>query len=76
LRWTKRAPLFSPQAAPVIAPTSSSISRFTGEADHLAEEVGVGGLLQQRLQVHHLVGHRESPVRVGVDNPDPTGKTR
>jgi hypothetical protein len=29
LRWTKRAPLFSPQAAPVIAPTSSSISRFT-----------------------------------------------
>jgi len=30
-----------------------------GEADHLAEEVRIGGLLDQALQVHHLVGHRD-----------------
>ena len=28
------------------------------EADHLAQEVGVGGLLQQVTEVHVLVGHR------------------
>jgi hypothetical protein len=27
------------------------------EADHLAQEVGVGGLLQQATEVHVLVGH-------------------
>ena len=29
-----------------------------GEADHLAQEVSVGGLLQQLSQVHRVVGHR------------------
>ncbi len=29
-----------------------------GEGDHLAQEVGVGGLLHQPAKVHHLVGHR------------------
>ena len=29
-----------------------------GKADHLAQQIGVGGLLHQRAQVHHLVGHR------------------
>ena len=28
-----------------------------GEADHLAQEIRVGGLLQQRLKGHSLVGH-------------------
>jgi hypothetical protein len=28
------------------------------EADHLAQEVGVGGLLQQVTQVHGFIGHR------------------
>jgi hypothetical protein len=29
-----------------------------GKADHLAQQVGIRGLLQQTLQAHHLVGHR------------------
>ena len=29
-----------------------------GEGDHIAKNVGVGGLLHQRAKVHHLVGHR------------------
>jgi hypothetical protein len=28
------------------------------EADHLAQQIAIGALLQQRLQGHHLVGHR------------------
>ena len=28
-----------------------------GEGDHLAQNVGVGGLLHKRAKVHHLVGH-------------------
>ena len=43
-----------------------------GEADHLAQQIGVGGLLDQAAQGHHLVGHRGSPVQVGVSQPDPT----
>ena len=29
-----------------------------GKADHLAQQIGVGGLLHEAAQVHHLVGHR------------------
>jgi hypothetical protein len=29
-----------------------------GKADHLAQQVGVWGLLHERAKVHHLVGHR------------------
>ena len=29
-----------------------------GEGDHVAKNVGVGGLLHQRAKVHHIVGHR------------------
>ncbi|MBJ7401853.1 MAG: hypothetical protein JHD07_00485 [Bradyrhizobium sp.] len=29
-----------------------------GKADHLAQQIGVGGLLHERAQVHHVVGHR------------------
>ena len=36
-----------------------------GKADHLAQEVGVWRLLDQRPQAHHLVGHRWSPGQVG-----------
>ncbi|MEP2827367.1 hypothetical protein [Parvibaculum sp.] len=32
-----------------------------GEADHLPQQIGVRGLLDQRLQVHRLVGHRSVP---------------
>jgi hypothetical protein len=38
------------------------------EADHLAEQVRVRGLLDQAAQ-GHLVGHRGSPDQVGVSNP-------
>ena len=29
-----------------------------GKADHLAQQIGVGALLQKRAEVHHVVGHR------------------
>jgi hypothetical protein len=29
-----------------------------GKADHLAQQIGVGALLQKRANGHHLVGHR------------------
>jgi len=31
---------------------------LSGKADHLAQQIGVGALLQQGTKVHHLVGHR------------------
>ncbi len=31
---------------------------FGGKADHLAQDIGVRGLLYERAQVHHVVGHR------------------
>jgi hypothetical protein len=34
--------------------------------DHLAQQVRVGGLLDQRAKVHHLVGHRWLLGQVGV----------
>ncbi len=40
-----------------------------GKADHLAQQVGVRSLLDQRPQAHHLVGHRWSLGQVGVGNP-------
>ena len=40
-----------------------------GKADHLAQQIGVGGLLHQRPQAHHLVGHRWFLGQVGVRNP-------
>ena len=29
-----------------------------GKADHLAQQIGVGTLLQKRTKAHHVVGHR------------------
>ena len=31
------------------------------EADHLAQQIGIGALLQKRAQGHHVLGHRGSP---------------
>ncbi len=44
-----------------------------GKADHLAQQIGVGGLLHERAQVHHVVGHR-CFLQVELQQPDPTGK--
>jgi hypothetical protein len=45
-----------------------------GKADHLAQQIGVGGLLYERAQVHHVFGHRWFLGCVGVSQPDPTGE--
>jgi len=45
-----------------------------GKADHLAQQIGVRGLLYERAQVHHVVGHRWFLGCVGVSQPDPTGE--
>src|SRR2546429_458249 len=31
---------------------------LSGEADHLAQQIGVGTLFQKRAKRHHVVGHR------------------
>ena len=40
-----------------------------GEADHLAQKIGVGALFQKRAKVHHLVGHRWFLGCVDARNP-------
>src|SRR6478735_3488983 len=45
-----------------------------GKADHLTQQIGVRGLLYERAQVHHIVGHRWLLGCVGVSQPDPTGE--
>jgi hypothetical protein len=40
-----------------------------GEADHLTQNVGVGGLLHERAKAHHVVGHRWFLGCVGGRNP-------
>ena len=47
-----------------------------GEADHLAQQIGVGALLQQRAKVHHLVGHRWVLGSVDGSRPNPTEDSR
>ncbi|UWU81605.1 hypothetical protein N2603_37070 [Bradyrhizobium huanghuaihaiense] len=46
-----------------------------GEADHLAQQIGIRGLLHERAQVHHIVGHRWFLGCVGVSQPDPTDES-
>src|SRR5690606_5832982 len=46
-----------------------------GKADHLAQQIGVSTLLNERAQVHHIVGHRWTFHQVELEQPDPTGKT-
>src|ERR1700730_8502850 len=43
-----------------------------GEADHLAQEIGVSALFQKRAKVHHLVGHRWLLESGWLSQPDPT----
>ena len=56
------------------SPRSGRGSRCAGKADHLAQQIGVRGLLYERAQVHHVVGHRWFLGCVGVSQPDPTGE--
>lgn len=47
-----------------------------GKADHVTQKIAVGGLLHERAQGHHLVGHRWSlGCRFGVSNPTLTLKS-
>ena len=46
-----------------------------GEADHLAQEIGVRTLFQKRAKVHHLVGHREFLGCVCDSQPEPYRRT-
>src|ERR1700760_1625089 len=45
------------------------------KADHLAQEVGIWGLLHERTKVHHLVGHRWFLESGWCQQPDPTGQS-
>ena len=45
-----------------------------GKADHLAQQIGVWGLLHERAQVHHVVGHRWLLESGWCQQPDPTGE--
>jgi len=45
-----------------------------GEGDHVAQDIGVEGLLHDRAKVHHLIGHREFLGCVANHNPNPTGE--
>src|SRR5262249_19671018 len=45
------------------------------KADHLAQEIGVGGLLDQGTKVHLLVGHRWLLESGWRSQPDPTGES-
>ena len=42
------------------------------KADHLAQEIGVRGLLEQSLKGHSLVGHRRVLGCVEISQPDNT----
>jgi hypothetical protein len=43
-----------------------------GKTDHLAQEIRIRGLLQERSQVHHLVGHRWFLESGWCQQPNPT----
>ena len=47
-----------------------------GKRDHVAQNIGVRGLLDQRAQVHHGIGHRGSFRQVRVFQPKPIRKSR
>jgi len=46
------------------------------KADHLAQEVGVRGLLHLGTKAHHRVGHRGSSGQGWLSQPNPTGVRR
>ncbi len=45
------------------------------KADHLTQQISISALLNERAHVHHVVGHQWSFHQVGLEQPDPTGKT-
>ena len=45
-----------------------------GKADHLAQQIDIRGLLHERAEVHHLVGHRWFLESGWCQQPDPTGE--
>ena len=45
---------------------------FGGKADHLAQQIGVRGLLHEGAQAHHVVGHRWLLESGWCSQPDPT----
>ena len=47
-----------------------------GKADHIAQQIGVGALLQKRAKGNHLVGHRRILGSVERLQPNPTGDSR
>jgi hypothetical protein len=47
-----------------------------GKRDHVAQNIRVRGLLDQRAQVHHGIGHRGSFRQVRVLQPKPIRKSR
>jgi hypothetical protein len=46
-----------------------------GKADHLAQQIGIRGLLHERAQVHHVVGHRWFLESGCVSQPDLTDES-
>jgi hypothetical protein len=46
------------------------------KADHLAQKIGLGGLLHERAQVHHRLGHRRILDQVECRNPTLPGHRR
>jgi hypothetical protein len=47
-----------------------------GKADHLAQQIGIGTLLQQRAKGDYLVGHRRVLGSIEPCQPNPTGDPR
>src|SRR6201996_7040990 len=45
------------------------------KTDHLAQQIGIRGLLHERAQVHHLVGHRWLLESGWSSQPDPTDES-
>lgn len=44
------------------------------KADHLTQQIGIGGLLHERAQVRHIVAHRWFLGCVGMSQVDPAGE--
>src|SRR5712671_4576493 len=73
-RLRVRRPIPTTPASAIAAPITRSASTaigllhqaLRGKTHHLAQQLGVGALLQQRTQAHHFVGDRRGLVWVRV----------
>jgi hypothetical protein len=74
LRCTSRSGFFSPQAGAGQPAHLQLHQPLRRKADHLAQQVGIRGLLDQPSQGHHLVGHREVSDQVGFSQTRPSPK--